>query len=317
MKSFKNKRVFITGAHGFIGSNLIKRLVGFGAEVHIVERKDSNNWRLKEVRDKITKHNIDFDNKAEITKKLKIIHPDIIYNLASYGGHYSEQDTDTIININLLQNINFFSALKEIKFDFFVNTGSSSEYGFKTKPMKETDLLEPVSFYAATKASTTLLGQVFAKKHGMPIATIRPFSVYGPFESKSKLIPTAIISCLKEEVLQLNSCEAKHDYIYIDDVIDAYVKVPFLPKSIGEVINIGTGKQYSNKKVISEISKIAKMPLKIKKGAFPKLSWDTNYWLADNRKAKRLLNWEPKYSLREGLKKTISWFSENLEHYSS
>lgn len=312
---FKKKRVLITGAAGFIGANLTKKLVDLGAEVHLLIKKPSNKWRIKNFLHQTKEHNSNLSDEKQLKRIISRIKPQIIYHLAAHGSHPFQTNRNEIIKTNITGIVNLLNALSGTNYQSFVNTGTSSEYGLKNKPMKESDLLEPITFYAATKVSTTLLCQVFAKMNNKPIVTLRLFSVFGYYEPLSRLIAAAIKSCLTGKTLKLTSGEQKHDFIFIEDVIDAYLKVPFIKNISGEIINIGSGKQYSNEEVIHKISKLCQKKLKIKKGAYPPRYWDTNYWVADNSKAKKLLGWKPKHTFDQGLQKTIDWFQKNLQYY--
>src|SRR5581483_3388167 len=146
-----------------------------------------------------------------------------------------------MIETNIIATKNLLFASQDIPYSCFINTGSSSEYGLKRHPMKETDFLEPLSYYAVTKASATLLCQAFAKLHNKPIITFRLFSVYGPLENKTRFIPSAISAGIHDTVLPLTEGIVRRDFIYIDDVIDAYIHATHLPAKPGEIYNIGTG----------------------------------------------------------------------------
>jgi len=103
----------------------------------------------------------------------------------------------------------------------------------------------------------------------------------------------------------------QRDFIFIDDVANALLKMAKSKLRNGEVINLGTAKQYGNNDIVKTVEKILHKKLKVKMGKFPKRAWDTNYWVSNNQKAKKLLSWQPKFSLEEGLKKTIEWTKTN------
>jgi nucleoside-diphosphate-sugar epimerase len=198
-----------------------------------------------------------------------------------------------------------------------VNTGSSSEYGFKQFAMRETDIVEPVSYYAVTKCAQTLLCSHFAKQEKKPVVTLRPFSVYGPYEEPSRLIPTLIISLLKGKKMNLVSPLVARDYIYIEDMISAYLKIAQLIKYPGEYFNIGTGVQTTIRDLVNLSVKISGKDGNFAWGGMKDRKWDTNVWVADISKAKRLLNWNPKYTLESGIDKSTEWFKVNYEKYNN
>lgn len=280
-----------------------------GYNINLIVKKNTNLWRLKDIVSKIRIHKVDLLDKLKLSGTVSKIKPEIIIHLATYSDYRNQRTIKQMVNLNIEGTLNLLMVTKDIDYSVFINTGSSSEYGFKNKPMNENDLLEPISFYAATKASATLLCQVFAKEFKKPIVTLRPFSVYGPYEKKDRFIPTIIKAVIEHKPISLTSEKQCRDFIYIDDVIDAYIKVIKNGKSLaGQILNIGTGKQYDNNDVVKTLFKAVGETVSIKKGAFPKRLWDTPYWVANISKTNKLLKWKPQFSLEEGLKKTYSWY---------
>lgn len=307
------ENILITGAAGFIGANLTHKLVSLKNKVHIFVKPTTNLWRLKNVLPFIKLYNVQLTNKAQLRKIIKRIKPGIIYHLATYGAYPAQADQISIINTNIMGTANLITALNSGSYECFINTGSSSEYGFKRKPMKETDLLKPESFYAATKAVSSYYCQIIAKGYNKPIATIRPFSVYGPYEEAGRFIPTVITNTLLGKSVYLTPGSIRRDFIYINDLIDAYLKIALSiknRKNYGEIFNIGSGKQYTNNQVVNIIAKIINKKISVIKGGYQKRNWDTDFWVADITKAKKQLNWKPKYPLKSGLRETINWFKK-------
>ena len=315
MKASKNTAV-VTGANGFVGANLTRALVKDGYIVHVALRQKPNYWRLQDIQDKIIIHEVDITNKQQVNSLFKKVHPSHIFHLAAYGAYSHQTDLSRMIDVNIKGLENLLQATNDIPYVSFVITGSSSEYGYKKKPMKEKDILEPTSNYAATKAAATLISQVTAKQYNKPITIVRLFSVYGPYEEPTRFIPVAIKLALQNKQIPLTPGTSKRDFIYIKDVIDAFLLIAKNPTNPGELINLGTGKQYTNDTVIDTIGNLMNKKLNIAKGAFENRIWDTDYWVADNTKAKTILKWEPKYSLENGLKESIVWFTEHAALYN-
>lgn len=306
MKKGKSK-ILITGAGGFIGSNLARNFLKNNCEIHALLRKNTNTSRIKDILPQINIHFCDLTNKKLLKKIMGQTKPDYIFHLASYGNFPHQTELDKMIKTNVVGLLNLLDTTKDISYKSFLIAGSSSEYGFKNKPMKEKDYLEPPTYYAGTKASATLIAQAFAKTNKKPIAILRLFSVYGPDEPRTRLIPTVISQALNNKEIRLTKEKIKHDFIYIADVVEAFEKCISKKVAHGEIFNIGSGKQSSNHEVVKIIEKLLKRKLKIKIGAFPKRIWDANHWVADNSKAKKLIGWDPKFNLRSGLMETIEW----------
>jgi len=303
------KKVFITGAGGFIGANLTRRLLSLGYDVHVLWKKSSNPWRIKDIKKQITIHDIDLLNKNSVSSVLNKIQPTAIVHLATYSSYRNQEDTEEIVNTSINGTLNLLLASKNIPYEIFVNTGSSSEYGFKEKPMRETDLLEPISFYASSKAGQTLLCQAFFLEYKKPIVTIRPFSVYGPYEQEDRFIPTIIRSLITKKEIKLTQGSQRRDFIYVDDLVDIYVKTLEKKNLLkGKILNGGTGKEYTNDEIVEALFKVTGEKTFVEKGQYPSRIWDSPHWVADMDQTEKLLNWKPKFSLEKGLLATYNWF---------
>jgi nucleoside-diphosphate-sugar epimerase len=139
---------------------------------------------------------------------------------------------------NIIGSVNLIDSCAKNGFKYFINTGSSSEYGLKNSKMVETDLLEPLSAYGVTKSAFTLAAQSYAKIYKLPIVTLRLFSPYGYFDGQSRFVPTIIKSCLDNIPVNLSNPNYVRDFIFIDDVIDAYTYFLNGNKYYGEIFNI-------------------------------------------------------------------------------
>lgn len=311
------KKVLVTGATGFIGANLINKLINDNFEVHALIRKSSNTWRLKGSRQRIKLHVVDLLEKNNLRKILNEVNPTGIFHLANsglYGGVDSEPKE--YINTNFLGTINLITLTKDLNYEWFVNVGSSSEYGEKDRIMRESDICQPKSVYGITKLASSLYARAFAKKNNKPIVTLRLFSPYGPFDHHLRLIPSIITRLLKKEHIIINSPDTVRDYIYTEDVLDAFMAcLTKAKKCEGEVFNIGSGKQTRTEDVVKIIIKqlaVAKADVSYQKKSN---RIESSVWKADITKAKTLLGWSPKYTLQKGLAETVIWFKNNLEFY--
>ena len=312
-----SKVILITGATGFIGSCLMHKFINGNREVHIIKREQSNIWRIKDNLSHALIHNIDIIDYVNIEKLIEDIKPDIIFHTATYGGYPFQKDVNKIIQSNIIGTVNLVKACSKVGFDVFVNTGSSSEYGLKSKPMIETDLLEPVNDYGAAKAAATLFCQAKAKSEMLPIATLRLFSPYGYYEEPTRLIPSVIRSCLLGENPKVSSSNSVRDFVFIEDVIDAYMKIIETPDIGGQIFNIGYGQQCTVGNVVNKIIKFTGNKVKPEWGSIPKRPNEAIIWQANIFKSRDILDWEPIYNIDEGLKITVKWFENNISLYNS
>lgn len=308
------KSILITGGAGFIGTNLIRELIRLKYDISLVLKASSNLWGIKEVLNKVKVYHVDLLNKKKLTKIVSKINPNFIIHLATYSNYRRETGVEEMIDININGTLNLLLASKNINYELLINTGSSSEYGIKEKPMQENDLLEPISFYAATKSSATLLCQVFAKEYKKPIVTLRPFSVFGPYEEEDRFIPTIIKAAIDNKSIKLTEGKIRRDFIYVKDVVDIYVKTLSYGKKLSvQILNVGTGIEYTNDEVVQTLFKVANKKVRIEKGAYPPRLWDTSHWVADTSKTKKILKWKPKFNLKKGLEETYKWYHKLYE----
>ncbi len=300
--------VLITGASGFIGANLIHHFVKLGLTPHAVVRRRGNDWRIKSILNKIRLHECDLTQEKKVNSLIQKISPKYIIHCASYGNYPAQTDPQTMINTNIMGTFHLVNACLKSGFKFFLNSGSSSEYGFQNMPANESIPPEPNSYYAWTKLSATMYCQYIARKMKAPISTFRFYSVYGPYEDPSRLIPTLIRCSFEKKSPSLVSPKIARDFIHIDDVVNVCLLALQRRTAPNGIFNLGTGTQSTVKNIVSTVTKITKTKFNLKWGSMPNRIWDTNVWACENKKIKRAFNWAPKRNLMSGLTDTIKWY---------
>ena len=305
--SLSDERFFVTGATGFVGAFLVRKLADLGCEVHLLERENAKRWRLRDVENAFTFHRGDLTDLEGLRKIVSNVQPTVIYHLGVHGAYPFQTDADETIRTNVFGSWNLLKACSDIDYKVFVNTGSSSEYGSKPHAMRESDVLDPDSYYAVAKSAQTLICRHTARIDKRPINTFRLFSVYGPYEEPSRLVPTVIRSCLEGRELKMVSPETARDFIYVGDVVDAYLRIDELSGPYGEVFNIGTGVQSTVRDVVEACLQATGANPKVSWGAMPHRPWDTETWVADCTKVRRMLNWTASTGLEQGIAKTVEW----------
>lgn len=314
ISSFSDKKVLITGANGFIGSHLARRLLREGASVHIFIRENGNRLRVKDLEGRVQIWEGDIRTFSSVKTCIQNSRPQVIFHLA--GMRDVTRDiglTETMIDTNLKGTLNVVSAVIEngLQLECFINTGSSEEYGDGTTPFSEEQRERPVSPYSASKVAATYFCQMLHKSLGLPIVILRPFLAYGPDQGTDMFIPSLITHCLKKEDFHMTSGEQTRDFVFIDDVVEAFLLAASMPEAIGEIFNIGTGKEHRIKDVAEMILDMTGRPIKLLVGSLKKRPGESNHFFCDNRKAEALLGWSPKTGLKEGLSKTIEWYKTN------
>jgi len=307
------KRVIVTGGTGFVGANLVRRLLHEGHEVHLLVRRDYAPWRIEAIRSDVQLHEVDLADAESLFPVVNQIRPTWIFHLATHGAYSSQNNLSQIVQTNILGTINLVETCIKVGFESFVNTGSSSEYGFKAHAPSEQEWLEPNSYYAVGKASATLFCRYTAQSRKLHLPTLRLYSVYGPYEEPTRLMPALIVRGLRGQLPPLVNPEIARDYVYVDDISEAYLLAATKSgQELGAVYNLGSGVQTSLREVVAAARKLMDIKVEPAWGAMPNRQWDTNVWVANNQKARDELGWRPQYSFERGLKQTLSWLRNNL-----
>ena len=261
-------RVYVTGATGFVGLNLVDYF------------RTRGNVVASHVRS------------ADITAQLQSFQPDVIINCAA-----EIYDADKMFEPNILLTYKILEYVKESKCRM-IQIGSSSEYGPTEYPTAEDTLLKPVDFYQGTKAAATLMCQGWARAHNLKIYIARPYSVYGPGERPHRLFPHLWRAFKYNEPMTLY--EGHHDFIYIHDFCRGIDMLATDDVTPGEIYNFGSGTQTSNKEVLRIFEKITQKTAPVTEILEIKKAFESKLWVCNTTKSKQL-GFECNYSLEEGI----------------
>jgi len=313
------KKILVTGSTGFVGSNLLRRLVNDGGnEIHVFIRKSSNLWRIQDIIDNVNVHVTDLKERNMVQQEVSKIRPDLVFHCATYGAYPSQKDNVEIITTDFIGTVNLLDACIEQGFGVFINVGSSSEYGLKDREMNETDFPDPINTYGVAKLASTYYCRMSAMKYQLPIVTLRIFSAYGYYEERSRLIPYLVTSMLTDKKINLASPNAVRDYVFIEDIIDAFLLVAELAEKLdfGTILNVGTGTDTKVTEVFNILKQITGYTQEPEINGIPRDSDVAQVWRANNSKIRNIIGWEPRNDLTTGLRKTVDWFKHNLSFYT-
>ncbi len=297
------QRVLVTGAGGFLGANLCRGLAAKGWEIHGVVRATTDRWRLQDLGPDVVLYPVDLLERERLEALLKSIRPAVIINAAAHSGHPGDEPMATIFGNTVVSLANLLEASADLNLKRFVHLGSSTEYGPKDRPHRESDALRPTTVRGVTKASGTLL----ALSRGAPVTVLRLFSVFGPWEHRFRLIPAAIRAGLTGAELPLTAPGFRRDFVFVEDVVDACLRAIETDESGGRAFNIGGGREIANEEVVENVSAILGMPVRVRPNSFAPRPTDCPHWCADITEAREVLGWRPGRSFDEGLQATVAW----------
>lgn len=311
-------KVLLTGVTGFVGKELAVKLLENKYEVHTLERYVTGRYSFEPHKNMVN-HYGNLTDYPAIKNIVREVQPDYIIHLAAISpvsfsyDHYIE-----VTEANYLGTVNLAeTAYREVPhFKQFIMAGTSEEYGINLKSNKEKltedSQLMPNSPYAVAKVASDIYLRYMNKAYNFPSTVMRPFNTYGRRDNSHFFIERTITQMLKGGKVYLGDKTTVRDWLYIDDHVDAYIKALGNKKAVGEVIQVCTGKGYTTEETAKIIAKMTGFKGEIMWNATPKRPLDAQILIGDNSKAKKLLDWEPKYTLEEGLRKTIDHWKKSV-----
>jgi NAD dependent epimerase/dehydratase len=322
------KKILVTGADGFIGSHLVEKLIQDGHKVKaFVYYNSFNSWGWldslpKDILNQIEIFAGDVRDPNGVRTAVKDV--DMIYHLAALIAiPYSYHSPDSYVDTNVKGTLNVLQAARDYNIERLIVTSTSEVYGTALYvPIDEKHPKQGQSPYSASKIGADAMADSFFRSFNLPVTIVRPFNTFGPRQSARAVIPTIITQLLAGKTeIKLGALHPTRDLLFVKDTANGFVEIANSEKTIGHEINIATQQEISIKDLAQNLINIINPNAKIISDDVrlrPEKS-EVERLLGAAEKIKSLTNWEPKYSLQEGLKQTIEWFSkpENLSRYKA
>ena len=298
MRTLQDARVLVTGATGFVGAHLVRRLAAEGARVSALHVEDSATLRRHPVLGGVAGidwHPVDLRTYGAVANAIRSIRPDAVFHLAAAGVNDPFLPPDAAIRTNLYGTLHLLRAV-----------GGRATV-VVTRTPGERDAL---NVYAASKASAWQFCRMYRRTQGWPIPGAMLFQVYGPGQPLKALVPSAIAAALGDRDFPMTHGAQQRDWVYVGDVVDAIVRLALEPDAGDETIEIGTGQTHTVREVVDSIYQMVSGSGKPLTGVLPARPGEVLRQVADVSRAKALIGWQARVSLEDGLRETITWMRE-------
>jgi len=320
------KKTLVTGADGFIGSHLVEALVKAGHHVRALSQYNSfNYWGWLEdisCRDEVEVVSGDVRDPHYCKTIMRDV--ETVYHLAALIAiPYSYTAPGSYVDTNVNGTLNICQAALECGVSRVIHTSTSEVYGTaQYVPIDEKHPLQPQSPYSASKIGADAMAMSFHNAFGLQVTTARPFNTYGPRQSARAVIPTIITQIANgQKVIKLGDVSPTRDFNYVSDTCRGFMQLAECEQAVGEVVNIGSNHEISIGDTLSLIREIMNSDVEFIIDDIrirPEKSEVFRLW-CDNTKIHGLTGFKSKVSIREGLEKTIEWFTQpnNLKKYKA
>jgi nucleoside-diphosphate-sugar epimerase len=308
-------RVLVTGGSGFIGSHLVHRLLNMGASVGLMVRYGNvvKNERVRDVWDRLTVIEADLRNRGAL-QAVRSFAPEIVFHLAAYN-HVGEsfRQVEECFDVNGKGTANLLDTCNDLS-SKFVYVSTSEVYGHQAGvPFTESMCPDPISPYGITKYAGELYCRLKQRIGGKPqVIVVRPFNAFGPYQSGKAIIPELIINCLRGLPIRTTKGEQTREFNFVANLIDGMIAAAQHPEAIEGPINLASAEEVAIRDLVQLIAQLTQTKSQIEIGALPYRPTEIWRMYADATRAKTILGWSPRVSLRDGLKITVDWFRTHL-----
>ena len=318
MSGWAGRRVLVTGAEGFIGSTLVDRLLQEGAEVRafvhykpyaergwLAGREDDVDIQAGDVRDP--------------GRVLTVVEEcEVVFHLAALIGiPYSYVAPESYVQTNVMGTQNVAAACRRAGVARMVHTSTSETYGTARRvPIAEDHPLQPQSPYSASKIGADMMALSFHHAFDLPVAVVRPFNTYGPRQSARAVIPTVLGQLHSgASEIRLGATTPTRDFNYVDDTINGFLAVAECDRALGEVVNVGSGREIAIGDLVQLLIEITGRDARVvtEEARVRPGGSEVERLLCDNTRAREWAGWQPAVTLEEGLRRTSDWVQEHLD----
>lgn len=303
---WRGRRVLVTGAGGFIGLRLTRRLAEAGAQVGVGIAPDEPPGRTARLPEQVERQVFDLRDGMAVRDAVVRAEPQVVFHLAAVGVTDPEIDPALALAVNAGGTVHLLEALKGGGVQRVVLVGTCYEYGAR----EAMEGLDPFSAYAASKVAAWAFGRMYWRAHRLPVVVVRPFQVYGPGQPAHTLVSAAIGAALAGEDLPLTPGEQERDFVFVEDVVQGMLRAATAPGIEGESVDLGTGQPCSCRRVVELVWRMTDARGQMFVGALPYRAGEVMRIVADAERTARLTGWRAQTALEEGLRETIHAFSK-------
>lgn len=293
----------MTGATSFLGRRFLAYLSKQKVDVFATASGENKNLKIQKM---------NFLFPEEVKETISRARSSVIYHIGGLVNLSRDYEVyKNCLEINTIGTLNLLESLRDYPPKKFVFISTEEIYGNSNIPYTEESKVDPPSGYSISKLAAERLCMIYAKEFKFQLIIARIGTMYGPGDRIHRLIPQIIVRAINNKQIDLNSGLKKRDYVFIDDVVEALIRIKEATFNNGvNIINISGGRSYSLRKIVDLILSFAKSKSKVFYGQIPERLGEADEWLLDIHKASKLLNWQPKTTIGEGLRQTVDYFKK-------